>query len=71
MGVGYNLGDTFESDIGNYFNNADPTYALKIYEELGYKDQEDGTHDELFAEVRQHYTPYRGKTTAKNIDAIY
>lgn len=71
MGVGYNLGDTFESDIGNYFNNADPAYALKIYEELGYKDQEDGTHDELFAEVRQHYTPYRGKTTAKTIDAIY
>ncbi|MBS6441871.1 MAG: hypothetical protein KH380_05740, partial [Coprobacillus sp.] len=24
MGVGINLGDTFESDIGNYFTNSDP-----------------------------------------------
>ena len=46
MGVGINLGDTFESDIGNYFTNSDPDYALKIYEELGYKDI-NGEHDEL------------------------
>lgn len=70
MGVGINLGDTFESDIGNYFTNSDPDYALKIYEELGYKDI-NGEHDELFCEVRQHYTPYRGKTTINTINAIY
>lgn len=70
MGVGYNLGDTFESDIGNYFTNANPTYAKAIYDELGYSDI-DGKPDELFCEVRQHYTPYRGKTTQNTIRAIY
>lgn len=62
MGVGWNLGNTLESNLVGY---PDTDYGNKIVEELGFESRE------LFCEVRNQQDIYRGKTTVNTIRAVY
>ncbi len=62
MGVGWNLGNTFESNLSGF---PDSDYTDKIIKELGFENRE------MFCEVRNLQDIYRGKTTRKTIQAVY
>ncbi len=62
MGVGWNLGNTFESNLLGFTDN---DYTDNIIRELGFENRE------MFCEVRNLQDIYRGKTTKKTIQAVY
>ena len=62
LGVGWNLGNTFENNLAGY---PDTEYGNAIVKELGFKSRE------AFCEVRNQQDIYRGATTQKTVDAVY
>lgn len=62
MGVGWNLGNTLESNLVGYPDN---DYGNNIVKELAFESRE------LFCEVRNHQDIYRGKTTLNTIRTVY
>ncbi len=62
MGVGWNLGNTFENNLLGF---SDSDYTDKIIKELGFENRE------MFCEVRNIQDIYRGKTTRNTIKAVY
>jgi len=62
MGVGWNLGNTFENNLVGY---PESDYANSIVKELGFKNRE------MFCEVRNHQDIYRGAVTQQTVDTVY
>lgn len=62
MGVGWNLGNTFENNLVGY---PESDYANSIVEELGFKNRE------MFCEVRNQQDIYRGAVTQQTVDTVY
>ena len=62
MGVGWNLGNTFENNLVGY---PESDYANSIVEELGFKNRE------MFCEVRNQQDIYRGAVTQQTVNTVY